>query len=153
MNQSSNPTGLQTTEVYFLIFNLIITANVPKINMYFCVTLEQSTWTLLAHRTEPNSWISKRCKPCLHSLLFLLFPFFLILTANTYAFLWLITVLPGQQECKWPEREISWLSNFLYCQESKNVRFEMNKSSSNSHMICDASLCGKVLERIKGFIV
>lgn len=45
------------------------------------------------------------------------------------------------------EHKLSRLSNFLFCQESRNVYFEMNKSSDNINMIYDVNLC-EVVERI-----
>lgn len=47
---------------------LVITPDVPKINVYFGVTLEWSVWTLLVCRPEPNVWISKRWEHCPHSI-------------------------------------------------------------------------------------
>lgn len=44
------------------------------------------------------------------------------------------------------EHKLSWLSNFLFCPESRNVCFEMDKSSDNIHMIYDVNLCEVFLE-------
>lgn len=57
MHQSldiSNPTGPQTTGIFFPSFYLVITPDVPEINVCFGVTLKQLVWALFVPIPEPS---------------------------------------------------------------------------------------------------